>query len=120
MSLSRSPIPSKAKRLYDEGKISSIEYVTLLKSDKSFHEDEEIDNIPWTRISRDTMEATGPLIVMIKEEEISSQKLSSTISISPGVSPSSPLTPAPTLPEKDEPVDRSVQLPSHSLLITEL
>jgi hypothetical protein len=104
-----SPIPSKAKRLFDEGKISSTEYVTLLTSDKNFHEDEDIDNIPWLRISKDTMEATGPLIVMIEDEEMSPQKRAPS---SPLVPPPSPAPPAPT-PEKDEPVDRSAPyLPS--------
>jgi hypothetical protein len=62
-----SPIPSKARRLLDEGKISPTEYVTLLTSDKSFREDEDIDQIPWRRISLGTMESTGPLIVIEKE-----------------------------------------------------
>jgi hypothetical protein len=103
----QSPIPSKAKRLYNEGKISSTEYVTLLTSDKSFREDEDIDNIPWIRISKDTFEATGPLIVMIEDEEMSPQKQTPTSPLAP---PPSPATPAPT-PEKDEPVDRFVNLP---------
>ncbi len=59
-----SPVPSKAKRLLDEGKISSSEFQALIQSDKSFREDEDVDEIPWVRISKDTMDVTGPLIVI--------------------------------------------------------
>lgn len=49
--------------------LSSPEDIPVLKSEKSFREDEDLEQIPWMRISKDTMEATGPLIVIEKPNE---------------------------------------------------
>mmetsp|Transcript_26390 Transcript_26390/g.39161 ORF Transcript_26390/g.39161 Transcript_26390/m.39161 type:complete len:681 (-) Transcript_26390:163-2205(-) len=69
VTIQRSPVPNKAKRLLNSGKITQQEYDAIISGDTEFYvsgSDQDVDNIPYVRLSKtsvDLCDLSGPFVV---------------------------------------------------------